>query len=632
MITGVPTSAMSATTYTITGTNTTGSFSQTFTLTILPTCAEGGACQIGDIGPGGGTVFYVATTPFTCGPTLAATCTYLEAAPTTGASAWTDAVYDWSGNSIALIGTTAREIGKGYANTVAMFNLDSTAGKAGTIARTYRGPNNLSDWFLPSMDELNELYLQKTTVGGFAASRYWSSTDYDKHLAWAQSFWDGDQHYQSNNTYYVRPIRAFSQLASPAITLTATSGIAKVASAFTGTYTINSTGGQVSSYSIAPSLPAGLTFDTTTGLISGTPIAGSTSTSYTITATNVMGSATATYSLSVLSLCAQGKACAVGDTGPGGGTVFYVSPTPFACGPLKGDSCLYLEVAPKNWYQSIDSTKPAQDPTMMFSSAANANSAVVSFNGFDASGTDVGGGYAMTMAIVNQNGAFNPANNQYAAGAAHAYQGGGYSDWYLMNQPESQLIANYPSPSNDADSRPILDLALMSANDHGSLPDGYWNSWSGNPDAPGAATDTTFCDGPCYNNGYAGGYKDKDQQFFVRPIRAFAQLPISGTFACPGGGDYTLVAGILTTNNACTGDLTLDTNVLGIGGYGLNGSQLTSLTIPATVTSIVASPFADSGGTLTAITVDPANTKYASIDGVLFNKDATEELYLMPQL
>jgi hypothetical protein len=45
------------------------------------TCATGGTCIVGDTGPGGGKIFYVATTPFACGPTRAATCTYLEAAP-----------------------------------------------------------------------------------------------------------------------------------------------------------------------------------------------------------------------------------------------------------------------------------------------------------------------------------------------------------------------------------------------------------------------------------------------------------------------------------------------------------------------------------------------------------------------
>ena len=35
------------------------------------TCAQGGACVVGDIGPGGGVVFYVAPTTFACGATLA---------------------------------------------------------------------------------------------------------------------------------------------------------------------------------------------------------------------------------------------------------------------------------------------------------------------------------------------------------------------------------------------------------------------------------------------------------------------------------------------------------------------------------------------------------------------------------
>lgn len=47
------------------------------------------------------------------------------------------------------------------------------------------------------------------------------------------------------------------------------------------------------SYSISPSLPAGLTLDTTTGVISGTPTEQSRSTPYTITATNAIASSTA---------------------------------------------------------------------------------------------------------------------------------------------------------------------------------------------------------------------------------------------------------------------------------------------------------------------------------------------------
>ena len=53
--------------------------------------------------------------------------------------------------------------------------------------------------------------------------------------------------------------------------------------------TIDSTGGMVSSYSISPNIANGLSFDTTTGTISGTPLAIATLTTYTITATNGVG-------------------------------------------------------------------------------------------------------------------------------------------------------------------------------------------------------------------------------------------------------------------------------------------------------------------------------------------------------
>jgi uncharacterized repeat protein (TIGR01451 family) len=59
-------------------------------------------------------------------------------------------------------------------------------------------------------------------------------------------------------------------------------------------------GGQITSYAIAPSLPAGLSLNSSTGVISGTPTALATAATYTVTGTNSGGSATATLSISVI--------------------------------------------------------------------------------------------------------------------------------------------------------------------------------------------------------------------------------------------------------------------------------------------------------------------------------------------
>ncbi|TDQ06308.1 putative Ig domain-containing protein, partial [Pedobacter metabolipauper] len=58
-------------------------------------------------------------------------------------------------------------------------------------------------------------------------------------------------------------------------------------------------GGAVTSYSIAPALPTGLNFNTTTGVISGTPTVLKTATDYTVTAINSGGSTTFTVNITV---------------------------------------------------------------------------------------------------------------------------------------------------------------------------------------------------------------------------------------------------------------------------------------------------------------------------------------------
>jgi hypothetical protein len=187
-------------------------------------CADGGTCAVGETGPGGGVVFYVQASggTFDCGPTLASTCKYLEAAPANWLTGTTgDPVRTWAtdtdpgpgmGNQAATVsGARGTAIGSGYKNSLAIVaqtgNVAATS--AAVKARDYQG-NSKTDWHLPSKDELNELYLNQARVGGFSTDSYWSSSEDDDEAAWFQYFDFGYQGYGTKiNTIYVRPVRAF---------------------------------------------------------------------------------------------------------------------------------------------------------------------------------------------------------------------------------------------------------------------------------------------------------------------------------------------------------------------------------------------------------------------------------------
>ncbi len=88
-------------------------------------------------------------------------------------------------------------------------------------------------------------------------------------------------------------------LAAPAFTLSSTSETATVGNAING-YTVLSTGGLISSYSISPAASSGLRFDTSTGLLTGTPTAAASAVNYTITGTNATSSSSANFAITVI--------------------------------------------------------------------------------------------------------------------------------------------------------------------------------------------------------------------------------------------------------------------------------------------------------------------------------------------
>ena len=117
----------------------------------------------------------------------------------------------WGCSGTALSGADGTAIGTGAQNTIDIMNGCSTAGIAARLCGALV-LGGFSDWHLPSKDELNQLYINRVAIGGFADFFYWSSTESNSSNAWGQSFSNGSQYGYSKintNNYAVRAVRAF---------------------------------------------------------------------------------------------------------------------------------------------------------------------------------------------------------------------------------------------------------------------------------------------------------------------------------------------------------------------------------------------------------------------------------------
>jgi len=161
---------------------------------VVLSCAQGGACKIGDIGPGGGKVFYVAPDLLVVNGKSAR---YLEATTFEVATKWSClAGYKKLG--------TRTNIGSGAYNTSLMKKACP-----GFYDEKLNPGGDKTDWFVPSRDELNELW-RILDQGKISDNFYWSSSEVDGNTAWSQYFGSGDQvSLSKGHTLYVRPVRAF---------------------------------------------------------------------------------------------------------------------------------------------------------------------------------------------------------------------------------------------------------------------------------------------------------------------------------------------------------------------------------------------------------------------------------------
>jgi len=118
----------------------------------------------------------------------------------------------WSNITTTLIGTTGTAIGTGQANTNAIVDQNGCdRGAAYLCDNLVEG--GYSDWYLPSKDELNKLYLNRVAIGDLGSGSYWSSSEANTYDAWFQWFGGTIQDSQAftNKAYLVgvRAIRPF---------------------------------------------------------------------------------------------------------------------------------------------------------------------------------------------------------------------------------------------------------------------------------------------------------------------------------------------------------------------------------------------------------------------------------------
>jgi hypothetical protein len=116
---------------------------------------------------------------------------------------------EWGCSGTSIPGTSTA-IWTGYSNTTAIINGCSTSGIAARLCRNYTG-GGYNDWYLPSLEELHQLYLKRSVVGipGYSTG-FWSSSEYSSDQAYGYSWQDYPfTSLKYLTTYRVRAVRSF---------------------------------------------------------------------------------------------------------------------------------------------------------------------------------------------------------------------------------------------------------------------------------------------------------------------------------------------------------------------------------------------------------------------------------------
>ncbi len=188
--------------------------------------------------------------------------------------------------------------------------------------------------------------------------------------------------------------------------------------------------------------------------------------------------------------CGTGGPCVVGDTGPGGGKVFYVDPT-LAAGSRN------FEAAPDGW----NGATPAADPTAAWCSDTSQLLA-------GSFGITIGTGKANTALMVA---AVLPGPCTSGVGyMAYNYVNGTANSWFLPSKDELNQLCKYARNQITTVANQAVQCGLSGPLQPGFAAD-YWSSTQDNPTG-------------AWSQGFAIGNQSvvvKSSTLPVRPVRAF---------------------------------------------------------------------------------------------------------------
>ena len=217
--------------------------------------------------------------------------------------------------------------------------------------------------------------------------------------------------------------------------------------------------------------------------------------------------------------CATGGVCIVGDTGPGGGIVFYYSATAFtSTGSTCNTNCHYLEAAPSDLSTKVWATT---DEMCWNPTNGSNNNNCQTFSVYSPHDTPnevnsrlasvaIGMGMANTEGFAGRLAGYPSNSTDFAAGVAWSYTNNSKTDWFLPSKLELNQLCRYAwnlTVNNTAET-----CTGMSGSIRSGFSTGYY--WSSSEFDASNAWTQLFSFGSQY-------FSLKDAASYVRPVRAF---------------------------------------------------------------------------------------------------------------